>query len=464
MKPTKNGRRAGNLLLTIALGAALGISPVAAADAAAATWLGRLLGVDAKDVVVDRDGAAIVCGEGSHMGVVAKIGDDGVVVWAKRNPPTAGMFSNNRELARLDEGGAIFLAFWIDQGGNRRTFVVKIDKDGNRLGATEISPIFFKLAVAGDALYLAGGAESVLYLARLELASMRLVWSEAFTCKPGGGSSQPQVVLHQLRRDRDGGVVAACELLNAEAEGASDGLLFKADAAGNAVFSKRLGNGNLNHYIADVVPVSDGYVFVGGTQAGAGKTDLLAGKLDAAWGLRWLKALGGCGYDAPGQALLMKNGTVSVSIRTRSWSNTTQSDSALVNIDTANAFHVNWQKRYWTFEEEEPDQLAEANDGGVLLTALLTSGDYLFGGGSFAGGESYYAGMLIKTGASGEIAVSGCGRMPCPAVADLALGVSDTTATVGDYPLAASDCPVVAVACDLTLEDAYVTANKFCGD
>lgn len=464
-----NQGRVRSLRLTLVLGLAVGLVLSFSEASTAATWLTRLVGVDSSEVVANSDGSLFVFGVGSSFNVLAKFDADGNVLWAKKILMPDGVYAEGGPLAASNDGGAIVMNRWNDGGGNRRQVIARFDKDGSLLGQAEVTPVYTRIMVDGGSLYLGGAAADEasvgqILLAKVDLATMSLVWSKAFRGMPGVEPATPQMFFKRLNRDLDGGILVACRLVSAGVFGVAEGLLFKVDPAGSAVFSKRLTNpGNANQYTTDIVPVGDGYAFIGITLERAGEYDLWIGKLSTAWDFRWQKALSGCGYVVSGQLVKMRNGSLSISAQSNSWSNSGDPDALVVNVRSTDAWVLNWQKRYWTLDPEHPHGIAETSDGGIALSVQLKTPDYVFGNGSFGGGESFSAGLLVKTDASGGVAANGCGNIPCPAVANGSLGVTDTTATVSDYALATASFPATLSACEYKLEAAYVSSNRLCG-
>ena len=466
MRPVKfKGASKFRLIVGLVLITSLLLS--CAETSAAATWMNRVIGVDLHDAVANSDGSSIVFGVGpGATNVLAKLGADGAVQWAKKFSTPAGMpYGGGGPLAQTSDGGVMIIAGWQDGVGGQVSVIAKVDTNGALVWQLAVPSWGYSgIMVDGGFLYLAtssenGGGVGEIIAAKVDLARMSFVWAKVFTMPVGVDPYNPtKVGIYRLKRDLDGGLLMPGSLSISNGTGVRDGLLFKVSTAGTVVFSKRLWGPGFNRNIRDVVPLSDGYAFAGYTSEGAESANIWVGNISTAWSFRWQKSLGGCSRDWAQRIVKMSDG--SLLIGARSWPGSSN-DALAVNVGSSNAWSLNWQKRYWTLDDDGTNGIAETSDHGMLLFAGLEANDRIFGGPS----EVLVAGLLIKTDASGVIAASGCGNIPCPAVTDGLLGVTDTTAGVEDFvPAAEAPLSMAISTYGLILEDAAVSSNKLCGN
>ncbi len=293
-------------------------------------WLGSNHSDSARAVATDKDGNVYLAGEtqgaffgetnqGNSDAFIVKYDKTGTKVWHK------WLGSNGDDYATAlatDKDGNVYLAgyttgalFAETNKGNSDAFIVKYDKDGNKLWhkwlGSNKSDYARALATDKDGnVYLAGDTYGALFS---ETNKGRL---DAFIAKYNKdgtkiwhnwlGSNNDNFT-KALATDKDGNVYLAGDTLGAlfdEAnKGGYDAYIVKYDKDGNKTWHKRLGS-NQGSYAKALATDKDGNVYLAGETYGAlfaetnqGDADAFIIKYDKDGNKLWHKWLGSNGSD-----------------------------------------------------------------------------------------------------------------------------------------------------------------------
>lgn len=181
-------------------------------------------------------------------------------------------------------------------------------------------------------------------------------------------------------------------------KGSADILAIKTDSVGQKEWSKTYGGSNIDHGIAVVQTVDDGYLFASTTRSEDGDVlgfhahNLVTPQNDDAWlikttaqgNIQWNKCYGGINRDVPtkihlnGPELTMIGHTSSIdgdltNIPTSYQSPGTNADFWILRMNSANGSII-WQKRLGSGGQEYASNSSMTNDTCFLITGYILTG------------------------------------------------------------------------------------------
>jgi len=121
-----------------------------------------------------------------------------------------------------------------------------------------------------------------------------------------------------------------------------------------------------------VFPLSDGGLLIAGNtdSAGAGDRDVWLARLDPLGNILWQKTYGGPGWETGGRVLELPGGSFLVLAGTQSWG-AGERDAWLIEVNADG--DLIWQQAYGTPDDELPNDIIPAGDGGYFIVGSTTA-------------------------------------------------------------------------------------------
>lgn len=250
----------------------------------------------------------------------------------------------------LDEQYSDFLVIKTDEYGSP---VWQTSFGGNFAdGGTEAQEINGSYYIVGNTSSF-GNGESSIYLAKLNTEGTK-EWERIYT-------GQFEDWTSSMIKTSDGNLLIAGGT-NSVASSGRSALLLKVDKDGNEVWKKSIG-GDKSAKAEQVIEISDGYVFVGTAENGAGNFDIYLAKVDFNGNVIWEKFFGGTESESGNGVSATSDGgfilcgyTVSYGIGAR--------DAFLVKVSSS--LSEEWHKEFGDVHNDAFNRVLELVDGGYI--------------------------------------------------------------------------------------------------
>lgn len=282
----------------------------------------------------------------------------------------AASYSEAYAITNSGDGGYV-LAGRVGANFNDDIYVVRTDALGDTVWARRLAgpgaEYGFSVCQAGDGGFVVAGfgsgigaGENDVVLVKFS-ATGSVVWSRTI-----GGPRNEEA--YRVQRTPDGGFLIAG---HSNESTSTRFLLIKTDAAGATSWVRTYG-GDAGDRAFGLCQTSDGgYALTGRTASyGGGTTEIFVVKTDGAGTLTWARAYGGASTDESYDILPMADGGVLVGGRTFS-SGAGFSDVLLVRTDAAGA--IVWNRTLGGAGAEDRTSLVSTAGGGYLLSATTGS-------------------------------------------------------------------------------------------
>ena len=199
-----------------------------------------------------------------------------------------------------------------------------------------------------------GSGESVIYLFKVD-AQGNMLWNKTI-------SESKDISPSAIKIAPDGGFVI-CGNTKDTPDNSTDALLIKTDSNGNIQWKNHYG-GNDSESASDVLPISNGYIFVGSiAYASSGDFDVYLVETDDSGNVKWSKTYGGSNWDVGSSIRTTNDGGYIIAGYTVSYGNGGE-DGYLIKIDSSGT--QQWYKAFGYNHDDLFNSAVQTPDGGYL--------------------------------------------------------------------------------------------------
>ncbi len=327
----------------------------------------------ANSIAQSQDGGFVVAGYTSSKGAgksdiwIVNIDKDGNKIWDK----TFGgkSIDEANTIIQSQDGGFVVVGFTLSKGaGKSDIWIVKIDKDGNKIwdktfGGEKWDKANAIIQSQDGGFVVAGYTESKgvgkrdAWIVKIDKDGNK-IWDKTF-----GGKSIDEAI--SIIQSQDGGFVVAGYT------GSKGAWIVKIDKDGNKVWDKTLGGEKWDKANAITQSQDGGFVVAGYTESkGAGGKDIWIVKIDKDGNKIWDKTFGGKDYDKANTIIQSQDGGFIVVGFTLS-KGAGSYDAWIVKIDKDG--NKIWDKTFGGKKWDEANTIIHAQDGGFVVAGYTES-------------------------------------------------------------------------------------------